>query len=128
AALIQCIADWASIGAKPQMGLGVMRLTNRQSTQPLLEHLQQVVTTHEKNKDRKSYNDYDELPSLHNMFFARVRIDRTHVTESDTFDLKYDLRGDFRESFKDDHLRHTIMGSVKVANRRGAKVMMSYHY
>lgn len=128
AALIQFIADWASIGAKPQMGLGVVKLAKRQSPQPLLKHLQQIVATHEKNKDRKRYNDYDELPSLHNMFFARVRIDRFTATESDTFDLKYDLRGDFRESFHDDHLRHTIMGYVKGPNRSGAKIMMSYPY
>ncbi len=127
AALIQFIADWASIGARPQMGLGVVRLANRQSTQPLLKCLQQVVATHEKNNDRKSYNDYDELPSLHNMFFARVRVDRTPATESDTFNLKYDLRGDFRETFKDDHLRHTIMGTVR-GGRQGAKIMMSYPY
>ncbi len=128
AALIQFIADWASIGAKPQMGLGVVHLTNRQSTRPLLEHLQQVVAIHEKNKDRKSYNDYDELPSLHNMLFARIRVNRTPVTETDGFDLKYDLRGDFREAFKDDNLRHTIMGSVHRGERQGAKIMMSFPY
>ncbi len=126
-ALIQFIADRGSIGAKPQMGLGVVRVIDRQNTQPLLEHLKQLVEKHEHHKDRKNYHAYDELPSLHNMFFARVKV--TSATESDTFDLKYDIRGMFRQAFiKDIDLRHTIMGSVHRGDRRGAKIMMSYPY
>ncbi len=106
-ALIQLIADRGSIGAKPQIGMGVVRMINRQSTQPLLDHLTKL----EQHKDRNSYHEYDELPSLHNMFFARVKV--TSATESDTFDLKYDIRGMFRQAFmKDVDLRHTIMDSV----------------
>lgn len=87
--------------------MGVVRMINRQSTQPLLDHLTKL----EQHKDRNSYHEYDELPSLHNMFFARVKV--TSATESDTFDLKYDIRGMFRQAFmKDVDLRHTIMGSV----------------
>ncbi len=127
-ALIQLIADRGSIGAKPQMGLGVVHVIDHQSTQPLLDHLKELVAKHEHNKDRKNYREYDELPSLHNMFFARVRVDPTSATESATFDLKYDLRGMFRQAFKDDDLRHTIMGSVHGENRQGAKIMMSYPY
>jgi CRISPR-associated protein Cmr1 len=126
-ALIQLIADRGSIGAKPQMGLGLVRVVDRQNTQPLLEHLKQLVEKHEHHKDRKDYHAYDELPSLHNMFFARVKV--TSATESDTFDLKYDIRGMFRQAFiKDVDLRHTIMGSVHRGDRRGAKIMMSYPY
>jgi len=64
AALIQFIADRGSLGAKPQMGLGVVRVVDRQSTQPLLEHLKQVVAKHEHYKDRKDYHKYDELLSF----------------------------------------------------------------
>ncbi len=127
-ALIQLMANKGSIGAKPQMGLGIMRVIDRHSTQPLLAHLKQLVAKHEHYKDRKNYHEYDELPSLHNMFFARVKVDRTSATESDTFDLKYDIRGMFRQAFKDVDLRHTIMGSVHRGDRQGAKVMMSYPY
>jgi len=125
-ALIQLIADRGSIGAKPQMGLGVVRVIDHQSKQPLLDHLKQLVAKHEHHEDRKNYHEYDELPSLHNMFFARVKV--TSATESDTFDLKYDIRGMFRQAFKDVDLRHTIMGSVHRGDRRGAKIMMSYPY
>lgn len=110
------------------MGLGVVRVVDRQNTQPLLEHLKQLVAKHEHYKDRKDYHVYDELPSLHNMFFARVKVDRTPATESDTFDLKYDIRDMFRQAFtKDVDLRHAIMGSVR-RGRQGAKIMMSYPY
>lgn len=146
-ALIQLIADRGSIGAKPQMGLGVVRVnswrfethhtseslgvkpqmdldvmhgTGRQSIQPLLRHLKQLVAKHEHHND--------ELPSLHNMFFARVKVDRASATESATFDLKYDIRGMFRQAFKNVDLRHTIMGSVSRGDRQGAKIMMSYPY
>ncbi len=126
AALLQLIADRGSLGAKPQLGLGVVHVVDRQSTQPLLNHLKQLVEKHENNKDRRNYYDYyDDLPSLHNMFFASVKV--TSASELDTFDLKYDIRGMFREMFKDVELRHTIMGSV-YRERRGAKIMMSYPY
>ena len=72
-ALIQLIADRGSIGAKPQMGLGVVRVVDRQSTQPLLDHLKQLVAKHEYHKDnRENYHECDEFPSLHNIRFVRV--------------------------------------------------------
>ncbi len=126
--LIQLIADRASLGAKPQMGLGIVHVIDHQSTQPLLDHLKQVVALHAENNDSRDYHEYDELPSLHNMFFARVRVDQVPVTESYTFNLKYDLRGMFRQSFRDDNLRHTVMGVVRGNERQGAKIMMSYPY
>jgi len=124
-ALIQLIADRASIGAKPQMGLGVVKVVNRQSIQPLLDHLTQIIAVHREKGDLKAGVD-DELPCLQNMFFARVNAGST--SESATFDLKYDLRNMLRRTFKDDRLRHTIMGYVRGANHAGAKVMMSYPY
>lgn len=129
-ALIQLIADRGSIGAKPQMGLGVVRVVDRQSTQPLLDHLKQLVEKqkHYKGNRGNSHED-EELPSLRNMFFARVKVNWTPASESDTFDLKYDIRDMFRQAFpKDVNLRHTIMGSVRGGNRQGAKIMMSYPY
>lgn len=126
-ALIQLIADKGSIGAKPQMGLGVVRVVERLSTEPLLRHLQQLVEKHKDDKEKDSYA-HDEFPSLQNMFFARVRVEGASVSEADTFDLKYDLRDMFRQAFRDDvTLRHAIMGSV-YKPPKGAKIMMSYPY
>ncbi len=124
-ALIQLIADRGSIGAKPQMGLGVIQIVNRQSTKPLIKHLAQINAMHQAKHDLKTRID-DELPCLQNMFFARVNV--SLASETATFDLKYDLRNMLREAFKDDRLRHTIMGYVRGGNRIGAKIMMSYPY
>ena len=132
--LLQFIADRASLGAKPQMGLGVITLSERQSTLPLLRYLREVVATHKKNSDARSDDYYDALPSLQNLFFAKVEVDKTPITESDTFDLKYNLRGDFRKKYPgDDQLRHMLMGDVPTNNRSGnnrigSKIMMSYPY
>ncbi|MGI9057471.1 MAG: type III-B CRISPR module RAMP protein Cmr1 [Ktedonobacteraceae bacterium] len=124
--LIQFIADNAGIGAKPQMGLGVVRIVPSQSIQPLIDNLKQIVARHEKSGDLKTAVNED-LPCLQNMFFARVNV--RSATASDTFDLKYDLRGMFREVYKGkDDLRHIIMGYVRGQNRVGAKIMMSYPY
>lgn len=125
-ALFQFIADRGSIGAKPQMGLGVIQVIDRQDTRPLLDHLAQIVATHQKNGDLKTPVD-DALPCLQNMFFARINIHSS--SESATFDLKYDLRNMLRKEFEGDNLlRHTIMGYVRGEQRDGAKIMMSYPY
>jgi CRISPR-associated protein Cmr1 len=123
-ALFQFIADRGSIGAKPQMGLGVVQVIERQNTQPLLDHLTKIIALHQKNGDLRTPID-DELPCLQNMFFARINVHSS--SELATFDLKYDLRNMLREKFEGDNLlRHTIMGYVKRDLRGGAKIMMSY--
>lgn len=136
-ALIQFISYRASIGAKPQMGLGVVRLMEQQSIQPLIAHLKQVIASHEQKKDLRVTVD-EEFPCLQNMFFAKVQ--GFSMRESSTFDLKYDLRAMFRETPRYGNmnsdlretekgtLRHTIMGYVRGNERIGAKIMMSYPY
>ena len=62
------------------------------------------------------------------MFFAKVRVDQAYATESETFNFKYDLREMFRQSFKDNHLRHIIMGTVHEKVHQGAKIIISHPY
>jgi CRISPR-associated protein Cmr1 len=127
--LLQFVSDRASLGAKPQMGMGVIHLANRQSLSPLINHLKEIE---DRNKPKKNIDE--RLPCLQNMFFARVLTSSTNV--SATFDLKYDLRAMFRDPKRDDprytdNLRHTIMGYVaqgRESMRIGAKIMMSYPY
>ncbi len=69
--LFQLIAHRASLGAKPQMGLGVVRLTKQQSMQPLMDHLEQVVAKHEQKNNLITQVD-ETFPCLQNMFFAGV--------------------------------------------------------
>lgn len=145
--LIQFIADWSAIGARPQMGFGAIEVEdNRIDTQTLYDWL---ITT----AGNKIYQD---LPSLQNIFLARIQ----PKDPQDTFNLKYDLRNCFRSEelirteenkiqvkskskglilkkdrkdgniSKDDgnkDLRHFIMGTVD-GDRMAAKVKISRSY
>jgi CRISPR-associated protein Cmr1 len=129
-ALFQFIADWASLGAKPQMGMGVVELVERRPLTPLIDHLKQLIRTHTQQGDIKQAVD-ETLPCLQNMFFAAVDIPSTSVLE--TFKIKYDLRAALRDRKRedprfDDDLRHMVMGYVRGNDRWGAKIMISYPY
>ncbi|EKQ67314.1 CRISPR-associated protein, Cmr1 family [Leptolyngbyaceae cyanobacterium JSC-12] len=118
--LIQFIADWSALGARPQMGFGVIQVEgSRIDTQDLYDWLKKVEGEYK----------YPELPSLHNIFLAKIQ--PKAFTETDTFNLKYDLRQLFRpQAGKPDNLkslRHFIMGTVK-NDRRAAKIKISRPY
>lgn len=148
--LIQFIADWSALGARTQMGFGVIQVEgNRIDTQTLYDWL---MTT-------AGNNPYSELPSLQNIFLAKVQ-SSSSFNEQDTFNLKYDLRQLFRTEEKtiteekkaetksgakglilkkdktnnssvkgdgDKDLRHFIMGTVK-DDRMAAKIKISRTY
>lgn len=116
AGLIQFIADWAGIGARVQMGFGVIELTNgRVDTRPLYNWLQPVASNHQ----------YSGLPSLQNIFLACISSkDGRPFDENETFNLKYDLRRLFAH---DTRLRHFVMGTTW-DGRIAAKVKMSLPY
>lgn len=121
--LVKFIADWGSLGAKPQMGLGVVRITSPKSmnVQPLLNHLKDSVKTDEVPDPT--------LPSLQDMFFFRVNINNNAIDRM--FDLKHKLREKFRyddESADERDLRHFVMGYAGRNNRIGSKIMMSFPY
>jgi CRISPR-associated protein Cmr1 len=111
--LLQFIARWGSLGAKPQIGLGVINLASAQNTGVLQEKLVQI---------RDTAQPDPKLPSLANMFFARLNVSNLDYRE--TFNLKYDLRGLFRA---DQNLRHHLMGTVN-SDRQGSKVILSLPY
>jgi CRISPR-associated protein Cmr1 len=111
--LIHFVADWAAIGARPQMGFGVIEL---EQNHPHSNQLRQLIFS------SSNYNPGSSLPSLQNLFFARVQ--KQHASEQDTFNLKYDLRRLFAT---DKNLRHFVMGTVQ-NERIAAKVHMSRPY
>jgi CRISPR-associated protein Cmr1 len=122
AGLVQFIADWAAIGARAQMGFGVIELGNgRVDTRPLYDWLIPVV-------GRQVCTD---LPSLRNIFLARISPkDDGRFNEQDTFNLKYDLRQLFAN---DSNVRHFVMGKVYMSGPRqgqriATKVKMSRPY
>ena len=137
AGLIQFLADWAAIGARPQMGFGVVQVQgDRVDMQPLCNHLFSLIGT----------KTDPNLPSLATMFFTQIRVDsdrreKTFNLKYDlraprlqtgdqllccekTFNLKYDLRALFRSNQK---VRHFVMGTVQ-CQRMAAKVKMSHPY
>ncbi|WP_421658959.1 type III-B CRISPR module RAMP protein Cmr1 [Leptothermofonsia sp. ETS-13] len=127
--LIQFIADWSALGARPQMGFGVIQVEggSRIDTQTLYDWLKQVEDKHE----------YPDLPSLHNIFLSKIQPKDSNkasteedFTEEDTFNLKYDLRQLFRPQAESDNLkslRHFIMGTVE-DDRQAAKIKISRPY
>jgi CRISPR-associated protein Cmr1 len=115
--LIQFIADWAALGARPQMGFGVIQVEgNRIDTQTLYDWLITTVGSH----------TYPDLPSLQNIFLAKIQSKDSSqsFTEVDTFNLKYNLRTLFRpKDGKSDNLkslRHFIMGAAP-DDKKGSK-------
>lgn len=113
--LLQFIADWTALGAKAQMGFGVIKPTNgRFDTKPFIEHLHTI-----KGKEMETHA---HMPTLQNIFLSRIRL--PNAIDRDTFNLKYDLRRLFAG---DKALRHFIMGTVK-EGRMAAKVKISRPY
>ncbi|MBD2578559.1 type III-B CRISPR module RAMP protein Cmr1 [Oscillatoria sp. FACHB-1406] len=86
--LIQFIADYSALGARPQMGFGVIEIEERINTQPLCDWLFSIDGS----------NIYPDLPSLSNIFLAQIQPKDSNpsFSEQDTFNLKYDLRNCFR--------------------------------
>lgn len=115
AGLVQFIADWGTVGAKPQMGFGVVKVVERVDTRAAYEWFTAV----------RGNRRYPRLPSLRNMFFARIR-SATSATASiqKTFDLKYDLRSLFSG---DAELRHFVMGTIR-GEHKAAKIRISLPY
>ncbi|MGC8949994.1 type III-B CRISPR module RAMP protein Cmr1 [Chloroflexus sp.] len=115
AGLVQFIADWAAIGARAQMGFGVIKLERRIDTTPFYNQVVAAAGT----------EAYPRLPSLKNIFLARISPKNGGTfSDQDTFNLKYDLRRLFAN---DQALRHFIMGTIK-DQRIAAKVKMSRPY
>lgn len=113
AGLVQFLADWAAIGAKAQVGFGVVEALGAPAeVRPLYQRLVTI----------KGNSRYPRLPSLQNIFLARLQL--PSGAKEETFNLKYDLRRLF--SARQD-LRHFIMGTVK-GNRMAAKIKVSLPY
>jgi len=115
--LIQFIANWAALGAKTQMGFGVVELVDSKvDTQSLFEWLKKSIT---------GSNTWSDLPSLRNIFWARISPkNKKQFNDQETFNLKYDLRRLFAS---DKDLRHFIMGTTE-DSRIATKVKISRPY
>lgn len=115
AGLLQFIADWGALGAKGQLGLGVIELAARVDTTALKQWLGALHT------GRATVNT--DCPSVDHMFFARVASPSLELEE--TFRIKYHLRRLFAGNTD---LRHFLMGEVDRGRRMGAKIIVSHPY
>lgn len=118
--LLQFMSDWSALGARPQMGFGVVTPINgvRFDTQPLNNKLTSL---------NKAYVD-QKLPSLRNVFFAQIQ--KESISNEEPFILKHNLRMEFREKPKDKtetNIRHFVMGTAG-KNPIAAKIKMSRPY
>ena len=113
--LLQFVADLAAVGAKAQMGFGVVKqVSGRIDTRPLYDWLVTTAGNH----------PYPKLPNLQNIFLAHIQLQ--NATDQSTFNLKYDLRQLFAGQ-QNTKLRHFIMGTIK-DYRMATKVKMSRPY
>ena len=128
--LIQFIADWSALGARPQMGFGVIQIMDKDFSKPIRLDTRCL---YDWLKEVEGKCQYLELPSLQNIFLAKIqpKKSKSSFQEQDTFNLKYDLRNQFRvppgkpDSLR--QLRHFIMGTVD-GNRQAAKIKISRPY
>jgi CRISPR-associated protein Cmr1 len=148
--LIQFIADWSALGARSQMGFGVIEIEgDRIETKLLYDWLINTAGS----------NIHQDIPSLQNIFMAQIK-PKGSIDSFDTFNLKYDLRNCFRakgvirteenkgqvkseskglilkkdkkdrngsQGDGDKDLRHFIMGAVE-DERMAAKIKISSAY
>jgi len=117
AGLLQFIADWSALGARPQLGFGVVRLRERVDSRPLYDRLALAASN-----NRVSY--YDRLPSLNNLFFARIAAPSNDWKE--VLNLKYDLRQLFAGTATRE-LRHSLFGTTE-DHHRASKIKISAPY
>ncbi|GET42748.1 type III-B CRISPR module RAMP protein Cmr1 [Microseira wollei] len=128
--LIQFIADHSALGARPQMGFGVIEVMDDDFSKPIRFNTQTLYNWLTATAGNKIYQD---LPSLQNIFLAQIQPkDSTDLfTEKETFNLKYELRNCFRAAIgRPDNLRqlrHFIMGTVD-GDRMAAKIKISRPY
>ncbi len=115
AGLIRFISTWTALGARVQMGFGVIQTAENVNIQSLCEHLSNISGNHK----------YHHLPSLSNIFLAKIQPQSGYsFEEKDTFMLKYDLRRLFSNHKA---IRHFVMGTTK-NQKLAAKIKISRPY
>lgn len=124
--LIQFIADWSAVGARPQLGFGVIKIVNADTSgQSILQSgriptrsLYNWLTTNNKNKPDRT------LPSLKNIFLAQIQVSRSS-TKQDAF--KH-LKNDLHHLFAHDQRLHDFMMGTAQGKRMAAKIKISHAY
>jgi CRISPR-associated protein Cmr1 len=109
--VLRFIECCGALGAKTQLGLGLIRINHQIDVEPLLAWLDANRQTPQA--------DYMQLPSLRNYFHATVTAPTGDV--KDSFLLKYRLRC----AFPDCDIRHKLFGVVDRNEPRGSRISVS---
>jgi len=125
--LVQFISDWGGFGARNQMGFGIVKPKpeHHLDTRPLYDYLMRI--------DECTYNR--QLPSLGNMFFARITSkEKKNFAAETTFVLKHALRKTIEVQEKKTAEPHTmnpdtplsrfVMGAI-TPEKSAAKIYLS---
>ena len=124
--LLHFISRVGALGARPQMGFGVVSAFPSDGAK-----IPRSLIADQLLKDRFLDNPKEEIwdggmPALHNMFFAEIRPrDPNGVTDNSTFLIKKQIRDRFREGSNPAELRHFVCGHLDRQTRMGSKVMVS---
>ena len=115
AGLLAFIARWGALGAKAQMGFGVVELLDPVDMTPFLNWC--------KTRGVEKHALYAAEPGLHNLFFARIA--PHSPSNQTTFNLRHDIRRLFAGNRGQ---RHFVCGSIQGGNRTATKVKISLPY
>lgn len=123
--LLHFISNYAGLAAKTQLGYGTVRIASAAQSFDAKNFLQII-----KNAAQERPATGRKLPSVDEMFFARLRAPAATLREADgtlvaALNLKYDLRETLRQRPHDSaELRHFVLGSVQ-GKRMATKIRMS---
>lgn len=111
--LVKFISDWGGLGARNQMGFGIVKPESRLDTRPLYDYLMRIP---------KQKTD-PQFASFRNMFFVNINEgEQNSFTEKTTFEIKHKLRRTIEK--QDRSTVRFIMGSIK-PEKIASKIYMS---
>lgn len=114
--LVKFISDWGGLGARTQMGFGIVKPVHPLDTRPLYNYLTTI----------REHSAPQQLASLSNMFFVRITShEKNMFSDKTTFEIKHELRKTIEE--KDGKIARFIMGAIK-PEKSASKISLSRPY
>jgi len=111
--LVKFICDWGGLGARNQMGFGIVKPKDHLDTRPLYNYLTTI----------QKHSVPQQLPTLNNMFFVRITAhEKNRFSDKTTFEIKHELRKTIED--KDGKIARFIMGAIK-PEKSASKISLS---
>ena len=117
--LISLINKWGGLGARPQMGHGIVDIDiNSPYKTNLLQSSHHKITQ----------NFLNGIPVLKDFFFCKLEVNNTsYPVKHQLIEAKYQLRQAFHNSQYSRNIRHFICGEVGV-DKKSSKIFISYPF